>query len=134
MKHLFIFLLFICGSTYSQVEKIKIEKEDSIFTIVEEHAEFPGGYAAMNKFIMRNLIWPIEYCEHGCYGSIFVKFTVSTTGHIKDIYVLKGINGCPAFDNEVIRVIKLMPQWKPACLDGKIVNCYFTIPIRIRIQ
>ena len=134
MKHAFI-LLFLCGSTFSQFEKIKIEKSDtSVFTIVEEQAEFPGGIVAMNKFIMKNLSWPIENCESGCYGTIYVKFTVSTKGDVIDINILKGINGCPAFDTEVIRVIKLMPQWKPARMDGKPVNCYFHIPIRIHWQ
>lgn len=105
-----------------------------IFTIVEETAEFPGGIAAMGKYIQQNLQYPAMAREANIGGKCFLKFVVNDKGEIGNVEVLKGVPGCPECDKEAVRVVKSMPKWKPAKMTGRPVNCYFNLPISFKIQ
>jgi protein TonB len=105
-----------------------------IFTIVEEQAEFPGGFAAMMKYIQQNVQYPAMAREAGISGKCFLKFVVNETGDISNVEVLKGVPGCPDCDKEAIRVVKSMPKWKPAKMTGRAVKCYFNLPFSFKIQ
>ena len=105
-----------------------------IFTIVEENAEFPGGLAAMMKYIQQNVQYPAMAREAGISGKCFLKFVVNETGNISNVEVLKGVPGCPDCDKEAIRVVKSMPKWKPAKMTGRAVKCYFNLPFSFKIQ
>jgi protein TonB len=108
--------------------------QPEIFTIVEEQAEFPGGFAAMMKYIQTNVQYPAMAREAGISGKCFLKFVVSETGAISNVEVLKGVPGCPDCDKEAIRVVKSMPAWKPAKMTGRSVKCYFNLPVNFKIQ
>src|SRR5690606_21532048 len=105
-----------------------------IFIIVEESAEFPGGIAAMGKYIQQNLQYPAMAREAGISGKCHLKFVVNDKGEISNVEVLKGVPGCPDCDREAVRVVKSMPKWKPAKMTGRAVNCYFNLPISFKIQ
>lgn len=110
------------------------EAAPEIFTIVEEQAEFPGGTAAMYKYIQQNVQYPAMAREAGITGKCFLKFVVNETGEISNVEVLKGVPGCSECDREAIRVVKSMPKWKAAKMTGKSVKCFFNLPINFKIQ
>jgi protein TonB len=105
-----------------------------IFTIVEENAEFPGGIAAMQKYMRDNTQYPAMAREAGISGKAFLKFVVNENGEISNVEVLKGVPGCPDCDREAVRVVKSMPKWKPAKMTGRSVKCYFNLPFSFKIQ
>jgi protein TonB len=105
-----------------------------IFTIVEEQAEFPGGIAAMMKYLQGNIQYPAMAREAGLSGKCFLKFVVNENGDISNVEVLKGVPGCSECDKEAIRVVKSMPKWKPAKMTGRAVKCYFNLPVNFKIQ
>jgi periplasmic protein TonB len=105
-----------------------------IFTIVEEQAEFPGGTAAMMKYMRDNTQYPAMAREAGISGKAFLKFVVNENGDISNVEVLKGVPGCPECDREAIRVVKSMPKWKAAKMTGRAVKCYFNLPFSFKIQ
>lgn len=105
-----------------------------IFTIVEEQAEFPGGIAAMQKYLGSNIQYPSMAREAGISGKCFLKFVVNETGEISNVEVLKGVPGCPDCDREAVRVVRSMPKWKPAKMTGRSVKCYFNLPVSFKIQ
>jgi protein TonB len=105
-----------------------------VFTIVEEQAEFPGGIAAMGKYIQNNLQYPAMAREAGISGKCHLKFIVDETGSISNVEILKGVPGCQECDREAVRVVKSMPKWKPAKMTGRAVRCYFNLPINFKIQ
>ena len=86
-------------------EVVKEENdEDVIFTVVEQQAEFAGGFEAMAKFIAKNMKYPAQARRMGIEGSVFVSFVVDKEGNISDPQVIKGISAdC---DKEAIRVVK----------------------------
>jgi len=78
-------------------------------------------------FIAKNLRYPKAARKRGVEGKVFVEFVVEKDGSLSNVKALKGIGyGC---DEEVVRVVKSLPSWKPGEKDGKIVRTTFVIPI-----
>ena len=99
---------------------------------IEEMASFPGGSVALMQYIAQNLRYPNIQGDCNIQGRVIVGFTINEDGILSDIKVMKSIS--PAFDEEAIRVVKSMPKWKPAKLNGKAVKSKYTIPVNFRIE
>lgn len=106
-------------------------EENRIHVVVERMPEFPGGEAAMNQFISRNIRYPVIAQENGIQGRVVVQFVVNTDGKIVDVEVVRGVE--ESLDKEAIRVVKAMPPWNPGRQGGKNVRVKYTLPIRFRI-
>jgi protein TonB len=115
------------------VEEVLKEEgdDDAIFTVVEQQAEFSGGFEAMAKFLSKNVKYPAVARRMGVEGSVFVSFVIDREGNISDPQVIKGISA--ECDKEAIRVIQLMPPWKPGKQNGKAVRCRFVLPIKFKL-
>ncbi|MBI5540264.1 MAG: energy transducer TonB [Bacteroidia bacterium] len=120
---IFITISFI-NYTYSQTE----QKTDSVIIM----PEFPGGQDAMMDFIGTNIRYPTYAKEKGIEGKVFIRFIISKTGKVDSVTVLKGVY--PLLDEEAIRVVAKMPDWKPGMQDGKPVNVSFHIPINFKLN
>lgn len=104
------------------------EDPNKVWTIVEQPPEFPGGIAAMMKFLSQNTRYPSSARRMGTEGSVFVSFVVDPNGKITEVQTIKGIaNDC---DKEAMRVIQSMPPWKPGKQNGKPVRVRFVLPIK----
>ena len=113
-------------------EVVKVENnEEAIFTVVEQQAEFPGGFEAMGKFLAKNMKYPAQARRMGVEGSVFVSFVIDKNGNISEPQVIKGISA--ECDKEAVRVVGLMPPWKPGKQNGKPVKCRFVLPIKFRL-
>lgn len=100
--------------------------ENKIYQVVEQMPEYPGGQAALLKFIGDNLKYPKEMV--GCFqGSIRVRFYVDTLGHVCDPQIIRGMDS--ALDREVLRVVRLFPDFIPGQHEGRKVNVYVNLPI-----
>lgn len=129
MKFLFfLIMLGFCGfGGFGQDHKEKDSIKNEVFTYVEVMPEFPGGQAAMMKFINRNLRYPPEARENGIEGKVVVQFVVSDKGRISDVQVLHDIGG--GCGQEVVHVIRSMPLWKPGTQNNVPVNVYYKLPV-----
>lgn len=107
------------------------EEEDEIFHVVENDAEFPGGMDSLRAFIQRYLKYPEEALKNRLEGRVFISFIVEKDGSISNIKVLREIGG--GCSEEAVRVVKLMPKWKPATQRGKAVRSTFTLPIVFKL-
>ncbi|MGV8094394.1 MAG: energy transducer TonB [Mangrovibacterium sp.] len=108
-------------------DKAKDEKDEKIYTFVEQMPEFPGGTHALRKFIGKQLRYPKIAKEDAAQGQILVNFIVNREGNIWNVRILKSAH--PALDQEVIRVIYSLPQWKPGVHHGRAVNVEYNIPV-----
>jgi protein TonB len=115
----------------TQTEK---PKEPEVFEYVEEFAEFPGGAAALKKYLSEKIVYPPTAVELGVQGTVFVRFIVSERGNISNVRVTKGIPDCDECSEEAIRVFRSMPDWKPAKNNGKNVNSYFNSKVTFKTQ
>ena len=89
-------------------------------------AEFPGGQKKWMEFLNRHLRTPGEL-EAGQKKSVLVRFAVGEDGSVTQFEIVQ--SGGILFDNEVIRVLKKMPRWKPAVQNGRNVSVLFTQPV-----
>lgn len=94
--------------------------------------EFPGGMTEMYKFIANTLIYPAISQENGEQGRVVLTFTVKADGTIQNIRVVRSVS--PALDKEAIRIVKVMPRWKPGTCNGKPVDVDFTVPFTFRLS
>jgi protein TonB len=107
-------------------------EEEKPFEAVEQMPQFPGGDAALMKYISSNLNYPPVAAENGIQGRVILRFVVSKTGEIGNIQVLRSPD--PSLEKEAIRVVKSMPQWVPGKQNGVSVPVYFTLPVTFRLQ
>jgi TonB family protein len=94
--------------------------------------EFPGGIDSLMRFMYQHVIYPEWEKEKGIEGTIYVQFTVDTTGKTIHPRILKTIPGSKNMDQIVLDVIEKMPNWKPAIHSGSIVKSFFTLPVRFK--
>ena len=104
---------------------------DSIYQIVDEMPQYPGGEAAMMKFVAENVKYPQEAKDKDIAGRVFVGFVVEKDGSISNVKVLRGIGG--GCDEEAVRVISSMPKWKPGIKDGKPVRVSYMMPLTFKL-
>ena len=108
------------------------EEVEQIFTIVEDKPEFPGGDAAMYKYLGKSIDYPSQARRMGIEGRVFVQFIVGKDGSIRDVQAIKGIGaGC---DEEAVRVIKKMPKWKPGKQRGRPVQVRMVLPVFFKLN
>jgi protein TonB len=100
--------------------------------LVEEMPEFPGGQAAMLKYIGKHLRYPASAQAKGVSGIVYVSFVISPEGQVTKVEVIKGID--TACDQEAARVISKMPTWKPGRQSGRNVPVRYSLPIRFAMQ
>ncbi|MCH8319162.1 MAG: TonB family protein, partial [Bacteroidetes bacterium] len=105
--------------------------KEKVFLIVEKMPEFPGGQTKLMEFIKNNIIYPKSAKDKGIAGTVYISFMVDKNGSIKDIKVIKGIN--KELDKEALRVIKLMPRWKPGEQRGKAVAVKYTLQVKFTL-
>ena len=107
-------------------------KEEEIFVAVEQQAEFPGGTAAMMKWLNNNVRYPESAQQNDIQGRVIVKFVVEKDGSIGKAEILKGVDR--DLDREALRVVKKMPKWQPGKNNGVAVRSYFNLPVVFKLQ
>ena len=118
--------------TRVEVKEEVEEVEEEVFLVVEEDPEFPGGLDALSKFIADNIKYPQLAKENNITGKVFVSFVVEKDGRVGQVKILRDIGG--GCGNEAVRVVKMMPKWKPGKQRGKAVRTQFNLPVNFDLQ
>ena len=108
------------------------EDTDVVFMVVESMPSFPGGDAALFKYLSDNIKYPVIAQESGIQGRVICQFVVNRDGSIVDIEVVRSVDR--SLDAEAIRVISGMPKWSPGKQRGKTVRVKYTLPVNFRLQ
>ena len=117
---------------FEQLLDIATSEEDTVYQIVEEMPQFPGGENALMEYVSKNVVYPEEAKEKEIQGRVFIGFVVEKDGSIGEVKVLRGIGG--GCDEEAVRVIKGMSKWKPGLQKGKPVRVSYQIPIYFKLD
>ena len=107
-------------------------EDNRVFDVVEQKPQFPGGDAALLKFISEHLHYPPMAQENNIQGRVVVQFVVTKTGAVGDVRVVRGKD--PDLDKEAVRVVKLLPKFIPGKMNGHAVNVWYTLPIQFKLQ
>ena len=113
------------------VEEKKPEPE-KVFTAVEQMPQFPGGEAALMKYLSQNINYPQVAMENGIQGRVIVQFVVTKNGTVGEVKVIRSVDR--DLDKEAIRLCKSLPKFIPGKNNGQSVRCWFTLPINFKLQ
>lgn len=107
-------------------------KQEMIYDMPEIMPEFIGGADALDDFLKKNLVYPSEAKAKGIQGKVYVQFVVEKDGSITNVVVRRSAHAL--LDAEAVRVVKLMPAWKPGMVRGKKVRVRYTLPITFSLS
>ncbi len=111
---------------------IIVTRNKGVWFSDEEPAEFVGGQEGLAKWLSKNLKYPPSASRMGLEGKVYVKFIIEPDGSITNAEVLKGFDA--ACDQEALRVVSIMPKWKPGKQSGRAVRSYFTQVVYFRLE
>lgn len=119
------------GKGVVEAPKKDDEDWDKTFTKVEIESEYPGGAAAWQRYLNRNLRYPQEAIDNEVQGAVVVQFIVDKEGNVSDV---EAISGPQELRAEAVRVIKKSGKWTPAVQNGRQVKSYKKQPIVFRLE
>ncbi len=110
----------------------EVSKNETSSSDAETEAEFPGGTEKLMRYLSMNIRYPEAAHLEDRTGKSVVGFSVLADGSISDVTIVE--SSWPDLDEEAMRVVKAMPKWTPASIDGKPVASQSSIPITFRLQ
>lgn len=130
MTHL-LFLLFI-GSTTLFAQTPPSDTTVYEFLDIDQQPEYPGGAGEMIKFITKNIQYPEAALKKKIEGTVVVKIIIEKDGTVSNPEIFRNPGG--GLGEEAVRVILMMPKWKPALSNGEPVRTRMMIPVRFRTK
>ena len=110
-----------------------VEEIETVWSgVLESKPEPLNGYKAFYEFIGKNLKYPRRARQVGVEGKVFIQFKIDEFGNITEPKIVRGIGmGC---DEEALRVIKMLPPWKPGKQRGKAVRVMMVLPLTFKLR
>jgi len=115
-----------------KVEAPKEEKKEEIFKSVEQMPQFPGGEAALMKYLQNHIQYPAMAAENNVQGRVVVQFVVDKTGKVGEVKVVRSVD--KDLDKEAVRVCKSLPKFTPGRQNGQAVSVWYTLPVTFKLQ
>ena len=101
------------------------------FSVVEELPQFPGGPMELMKWLTRNLKYPKALESQKIQGKVVAEFIVNKDGSVTDVKVVGSLH--PLCDNEVLRVLRMMPRWTAGLENDEPCRTKVCIPVVFKI-
>ena len=108
-------------------EVVDMYNEPVDFRVVEDLPQFPGGAAEFMKWLTKNLKYPAQAQQQKVKGRVVAEFIVNTDGSVSDLALVEHLNA--ACDQEVLRVLRMMPKWQAGVMNAKPCRTKVCIPI-----
>jgi len=112
-------------------EEKKPQKEE-IFKSVEQPPQFPGGDAALMKYLSSHIQYPTMAQENNIQGKVVLQFVVEKDGHVGEVKVVRSVD--KDLDREAVRVCKSLPKFTPGRQNGQAVRVWYTLPVTFKLQ
>ena len=95
--------------------------------VVEDLPQFPGGAAEFMKWLTKNLKYPASAQKQKVKGRVVAEFIINRDGSVSDLKLVEHLN--LACDNEVLRVLRMMPKWEPGLMNAQPCRTKVCIPV-----
>ena len=105
---------------------------NEVYTLLDEKPEYPGGMKELVKFIQQSILYPPVALQKQTQGRVWIEGIIDTDGKIIQPKVVYGADSL--LDKEALRIIGMMPAWKPGKLNGKTVRVKFYFPVTFGIS
>ena len=103
-----------------------------VYNSVEQMPEFPGGAAALMRYLQENIKYPPEAAKNNIEGRVIVQFVIDETGQVGEVKVVRPVS--EELDAEAVRVVKALPKFEPGRQDGEAVSVWYTLPVMFKVQ
>ncbi|MFC0876522.1 energy transducer TonB [Saccharicrinis sp. FJH2] len=110
----------------------EVEYVDEILPSVEIMPKFPGGENALYEFLKKNLIYPEIAKEIGISGRVYVQFVIEKDGSVSHATIARGKDR--SLDEEALRIVNMMPKWKPGIQNGQKVRVRMILPVKFVLR
>lgn len=108
-------------------EVVDLYNEPIDFRVVEDLPQFPGGAAEFMKWLTKNLKYPEVAQQRKVKGRVVAQFVVNTDGTVSDLELTEHLEA--SCDQEVLRVLRMMPKWQAGMMNAKPCRTKVCIPI-----
>jgi TonB family protein len=115
----------------SEVEKSKLKYTNELPAVYQQ-PEPVNGYPDLYAYFDKELTYPQSALKDSVQGVVTVVFYVNAKGKADDIRIENSLG--QAFDEEVFRVIRNMPAWRPAYYNGKVVKSKVSLPLTFSLK
>ena len=122
-----------------QINEVVIEEKEpvadkpaEVFISVEQMPQFPGGDAALLKYLSSHINYPPMAAESNIQGRVVVQFVVEKNGMVGDVMVVRSVD--KDLDREAVRVCKSLPKFVPGRQNGQPVSVWYTLPVTFKLQ
>ncbi len=110
----------------------QLSTEDPVpLRVVQQLPEFPGGQSAFIEWLTQRLRHPSNMKNVYTKHPVLASFIIEEDGSVSNISIVESVS--PSFDNEVLRVLKLMPKWKPGKMHAKTCRTLVHLPVHFRL-
>ena len=120
------------GTTTKSIAPQANDSQSKIYSSVEQMPQFPGGEAALMKYLMTHIQYPVNAAKNNVQGRVIVQFVVEKTGEIGEVKVARSVD--EELDAEAVRVVKELPKFTPGRQKGEPVRVWYTLPISFKLQ
>lgn len=128
---IFTSLLFTAAVYAQSARKAAPAKaQEQILSYVEQMPVFNGD---LSQWLGAHIKYPEPARKGNAQGKAMIKFVVTDAGKVRNVALTKS-TGNKYLDQEAMRVVTSMPDWKPGRQSGKPVNVYFTLPIAFKLE
>lgn len=137
-------LLYLIGSVWLSLTFSPALAQSStnlVYTVVEKEPEFPGGKAALGRYLAEQIRFPGSLTRKNYdTGPVSAKFIIDKDGSVRDVRITtkpidrKMQKGMQEFMSNIIAAIEKMPRWRPGQVNGQSVAVFYTLPIEVTMQ
>lgn len=115
-----------------ELNDLTVAKQHDEEALPDSLPRFPGGDAACMRFLSRNVVYPPTAIKAETRGCVLVQFVVEKDGKLTGFKIRQGVS--PLLDKEALRVVKMMPRWKPGRKNGKPARFLYVLPVDFRLR
>lgn len=115
-----------------ETKPVEEAKPVEVFTVVEQMPQFPGGEAALMKFLASHINYPPIPAENNIQGRVVVQFVVEKDGKVGEVKIVRSVD--KDLDREAVRVCKALPKFTPGRQNGRAVPVWYTLPVNFKLQ
>lgn len=140
VKHLFFILLLVGLASLGHAQTQPAARQPTVLRPGHMQAQrnpaanrpdvppqFPGGPQALGEFFAQQIQYPEAARVKGITGNVLTAFTVEADGRLSNLQVVKSLT--PECDAEALRVLALLPPWKPATRKGVALPVQVQLPV-----
>jgi len=121
-------------STPAANEDRMVRDKEGVYNKAQVMPQFPGGQKALATYVNNHVEYPQQAIDNNTTGTVMVSFVVDERGKIKDAHVIGSQMPKDGLDQEALRVVNNMPDWRPGKVRGKNVKTRLELPINFQLE